>query len=75
MKKKTKFDKFNHGLTPLNLAIAQPNKTEMVRHLIEKQNFDATQRDGLGRTSLEMAAIHAENIDLLLIYFSLLCLK
>ena len=41
----------------------------MVRHRLKKQNADATLRDGLGTTALDMAAIrtsdNAEIIDLL----------
>jgi hypothetical protein len=53
----------------LNLAIAFPNKTEMVRHILENYSADPTERLLLGRNALEMAAIHADKteiIDLLL---------
>jgi len=48
---------------------AFPNKTEMVRHILENYSVDPTVRLLLGRNALEMAAIHADNtemIDLLL---------
>nr|CAH0106531.1 unnamed protein product [Daphnia galeata] len=64
MKKMTQFNQFNL-LTSLNLAIALPNQTEMIKHLLEKKDVDPTLRDGLGRNALEMAAIHADNTDII----------
>jgi ankyrin repeat protein len=69
IKEMTKFNHFHNKLSPLNLAIAFPNKMEMVRHILEKYDADPSIRDGLGRNALEMAAIYAENtqvLDLLL---------
>jgi hypothetical protein len=65
IQKKTTFDNSKNELTLLNLAIALPNQTEMIKHLLEKKDADPTLRDGLGRNALEMAAIHADNAEII----------
>jgi hypothetical protein len=65
--KVTMCDNFNHKVSPLNLAIALHCETKMIRHILEKD--DPTIRDVSGKNALEMAAIYAENtqvLDLLL---------
>jgi ankyrin repeat protein len=49
----------------LNLAIRFYNKTEMVRHILEKYNADPAVRDRLGRNALETAAMHSDNKEVL----------
>jgi ankyrin repeat protein len=69
IKEMTNFNHFNNEISMLNLAIAFPNKTEMVRQILENYSADPTKRDASGRNTLEMAAMCANNteiIDLLL---------
>jgi hypothetical protein len=65
IKEMTKSNHFDYDISPLNLAIAFPNKTEIVRHILEKCNTDPAIRDGLGKNALEMAAMHSDNTELL----------
>ncbi|XP_046462731.1 uncharacterized protein LOC124208913 [Daphnia pulex] len=63
IKELTNCDYFNDKLSPLNLAIAIPCEAKMIRHLLEKD--DPTNRDVSGRNALEIAAIYAENTEVL----------
>ncbi len=63
----TKSDNLNHKLiSPLNLAIAIPCKIKMIRHILENYDADPTIRDASGRNALEMAAIYADNKEVIL---------
>jgi ankyrin repeat protein len=62
----TNCDNSNHKLiSPLNLAIALHCETKMIRHILENYDADPTIRDASGRNALEMAAIYAENKEVL----------
>jgi ankyrin repeat protein len=61
----TKCNHFDDEISPLNLAIAFTKETKMVRHILEKHRADPTFRDVSGRNSLEMAAMHSDDTDVL----------
>lgn len=69
IKELTMCGNLNHKVSPLNLAIALHCETKMIRHILEKDKADPTIREVSGKNALEMAAIYAENtqvLDLLL---------
>ena len=55
IKETTRFEHFNNKLSPLNLAIAFPNKAAMVRHILERLTADPALVEGSRWNELHFA--------------------